>query len=337
MKNSVLDISCKQSSPEPANPKVSIIILNWNGAEDTIECLNSVEGLSYPNYDIIVVDNGSVDGSRDLIKKTCPRVTVLSLGVNLGYAGGNNAGIKYAMDHGADYVLILNNDTVIDSCIINEFIKSSEKHKTAGIFGAKIYYYNDPACIWFGRAKWNEDISDFNSIDDGKTDACPEVNDVHETDYVCGCAMFIRASLIKKIGLFDESFFLCWEETDFCERAKRAGLKCLFVPTAKVWHKIAVSFKGESSPQKIYFNTRNKLLWAKRNLSLRKRWAVYRSALKELLPSSFEKNNFSFIKNIYWDILRIKKNRNSPIFKARISGIKDFVFRRYGNKVQVKI
>ncbi|HIC91275.1 MAG TPA: glycosyltransferase family 2 protein [Syntrophaceae bacterium] len=308
-------------------PKVSIIILNWNGLEDTLECLESVFKLDYPNFEVIVVDNGSTDDSVRQIRQEFPDVVIIENGKNLGFAEGNNVGIRYAIKNGAEYVLLLNNDTVVDPQLLNAFVEASQLYPEAGIFGAKIYYYSEPNRIWDAGAKWNQNIGKFYIIGENQLDNENKFEQMIEVDYACGCSLFFRTALVSKIGLLDQRFFLTWEETDWCYSARRAGFKCLYVPKAKVWHKVSASFGGNHSPLFRYFYIRNRLLWAQRNLPFSKRWDVYKHVVKELFPC-LKLKEYPVVKRIYWDIYRCVKK---PQVKAQLLGLRDFVLRRFGD------
>jgi len=309
--------------------KVAVIILNWNGKEDTLECLESVLQIEYVNFDVIVVDNGSNDGSVKAIQNKFSEVNVLETGKNLGYAGGNNFGIRYALKKGADFILILNNDVVVDSQLINEFINAWQLFPDAGVFAGKIYYFSQPKVIWYAGAKRVRHTAHFTHIGQGCMDNGKDFNSVSETDYASGCAFFVNANVLKKIGLFEEKFFLTFEENDFCYRARRAGFKCYFVP-------------GENSVLFKYFIARNKLLWAEKNLNLVKRLEVYSSAtyefLKFILPPRFYlsfNGNASLPEAIYRSILEYKKffiaKYKDPNRKVYRWGLRDYILRRFGD------
>jgi GT2 family glycosyltransferase len=171
-------------------PKISIIVLNWNGKIDTLECLQSVYRIDYTNFDVIVVDNGSSDDSVQAIRDSFPEVTVLETNENLGFAGGNNVGIRYALKNGADYIFLLNNDTIVDPRILKQFIEVSKSIDDRGILGAKIYYYNEPEKIWYAGAKWVDKSSQCDHLGEGKIDDGISFNTITETGYACGCATF---------------------------------------------------------------------------------------------------------------------------------------------------
>jgi len=321
--------------------KVSIIILNWNGKEDTLECLESVQRIDYPNFDTIVVDNGSSDQSVIAIQKEFPEVKVIETGKNLGYAGGNNVGIRYALENGADYILILNNDTIVDSQLFKAFINAATKIHEDAILSAKIYYFNDRKKIWYAGGQQIKQTARFKHVGIGCNDNDKDYKTIMETDYASGCALFTNASVFRNIGLFDEKYFLTYEETDFCYKAKKKNIKCYVVPEAKVWHKISVSFGGEESPVYRYFLTRNRLLWAERHLSKKRFFVILLKDLSKLIRYIIPpriKINFigtklsmeSIKKQILNYKIKIKEKYQDPIMKAQSYGIRDYIFRRFG-------
>ncbi|NJE08449.1 glycosyltransferase family 2 protein [Thermococcus sp. M39] len=295
-------------------PRVSIIILNWNGWKDTIECLESLYRINYPNYDVIVVDNGSQDDSVQKIKEYCAgkievnskffeyspynkpikvfeiseddarqgkfnrslyekydvnrRLILIRNKGNYGFAGGNNIGIKFALSVlNPEYILLLNNDTVVDRNFLIEMVKVAESDEKIGVVGPKIYYYDMDSRIAFTISKlilWKGKEKRYGAgeIDKGQW------NKITEGDKIEGSCMLIKKEVFSKIGFFDEKFFCYWEETDLCFRAKRNNYKLIYVPTAKIWHKIAASSGGKFSPFYIYYMTRNRL-WFLRKHTLR--------------------------------------------------------------------
>lgn len=329
------------------SPKVSIIVLNWNGRDDTLECLSSIRQIDYPNFNVVVVDNGSSDDSVSTIRKSFPEVVVLENGENLGFSRGNNVGIRYAMEHDADYLFLLNNDTVVDSGLIRYFLEASERIGQEAILGAQIYYYSEPYKIWYAGARWISELQQFYHTGQGHIDDGKEFTSLSETDYVCGCALLVSAPLLRQIGLLDEDFFLTFEETDLCYRARRAGHKSYIVPQAKVWHKVSTSFGGERSPMWSYFLMRNRLLWARKNLSLSRRLVLYKRVSFELLryylPPRFHLKNSSgeetlraVIYRSFIDYIKDFQNVfmekfNNPARKARLWAVRDYLLHRFGN------
>jgi GT2 family glycosyltransferase len=235
-------------------PLVYIIVLTWNGKADTLECLQSLQKLSYPNYKIIVVDNASIDGTAEEVLQLYPTVALIRNSSNLRFAGGNNVGIKAALKNQADYILLLNNDTTVAENFLSHLIEAAGSDEQVGMAGPKIYYHSDPKRIWYAGGKidwWSGSISHsgVRETDNGQF----EKNKT--TDYVTGCAMLVKKNVIEKIGILDESYFIYGEDADWSLRAVRAGFELLFVPKAVIWHKVSVSTGGHFS----WFKNWNKL------------------------------------------------------------------------------
>jgi GT2 family glycosyltransferase len=265
------------------SPLVVIVILNWNGANDTVACLVSLERISYANFRTCVVDNGSVDNSVAAIRTNFPDIELIETGLNLGFAAGNNVGIRRALESGADYVLLLNNDTEVDPGLLDAFVAAARQRPDAGVFSAKIYFHAEPRRVWYAGSAWNPAAARFDQLGEGVLDdGRPAFTTMAETAYACGCAFFVPAARFRELGLLDEDFFLYFEETDWCFRARAAGHPSIFVPDAKLWHKVSVSFGGEGSPLALYFLTRNRLLWARKHGSTQQRRAVRRETLRSL-------------------------------------------------------
>jgi len=314
-------------------PRVSIIILNWNGWRDTVECLESVYRIHYLNYDVIVIDNASTDDSiqkireyaRGKIKVTSRffkytshnkpihvfvlkeevakqgkfnrvlyekydvnrRLILIKNEDNYGFAGGNNVGIKFALSiFNSDYILLLNNDVVVDSDFLIKLVTVAEKDGKIGIVGPKIYYYDYDGktdIIWHigGKLKWYPPIlhRTFNIKDKG------QFNRLLNLDFVPGAAMLIKTNIIKKIGLLSQEYFLQWEDIDYCIRAKKEGFKVVYTPLANVWHKVSASYIGSKLT---YFQTelgsRNRILFWKKYLSTEKFFLFIFFVLTVLLP-----------------------------------------------------
>lgn len=293
--------------------KVYIITLNWNNEEDTIECIRSLEKISYKNYKIIVVDNGSEEESVLKIKKQYSEICIINNKKNLGFAGGNNIGIKYAINSEADYVLLINNDTTVEENFLSELIDVGESDKKIGVLGSKICYYNEPKIIWSagGNVNWlkNKGVHiGLNKIDKGQYDK------IKEADYLTGCCLLIKREVIEKIGALSEDYFLYYEDTDFALRAKSAGYKSVYVPSAKIYHKVSRSTKPGSSSY-IYYHTRNGLVMAKRTGSLMNKIILYFYCL------------FLFLKQII-KIIFMPKKRNWAY--AVLKGEKDFLLGKMG-------
>ncbi len=235
-------------------PVVSIIILNWNRKDDTISLLQSIGKVSYPNFLLILVDNASSDGTVDAVKEKFPFVKIIPNSENLRFAGGNNVGIEYALQTKTDYVLLLNNDTIVDPNFLSKLVEYAEGNNDVGIGGPKIFYYYDQRRIWFAGGKidyWKGWISHIGirEVDHGQYDSAREV------DYITGCCMLVKREVIEKIGKLDESYFIYGEDSDWCIRAKRAGYSLVYVPSSIIWHKVSASSGGNLS----WFKNWNKL------------------------------------------------------------------------------
>jgi len=243
-------------------PKVFILILNWNNWPDTLECVESIKNNDYPNFQVVIIDNGSTE--QFSISNFQFSIKVIYNKENLGFAGGNNVGIKYALENGADYVLLLNNDTVVSRDFLRKLVEAGESDKKIGLLGSKIYFYDEPKRIWFAGGKinclYNKGVMrGYDEIDKGQYDNPT----VQETEYITGCCLLIKKAVIEKIGLMPEEYFLYYEDTDWSLKAQQSGFRCIFVPAAEIWHKTSRS-SIEGSSSYIYYHSRNGLILAGR-------------------------------------------------------------------------
>jgi GT2 family glycosyltransferase len=246
------------------SPKVAIILLNLNGYDDTRDCLQSLDKVHYTNFNVIVVDNGSTDGSGLRIEREFPHARVLHNKKNLGFAGGNNVGIEYALRQQAAYVLLLNNDTIVDPAFLSQLVECGEADPGIGILGPKIFYASEPTRIWYAGGCVHYRVGKCshrgeNQVDNG------QFSDIEETPFVTGCALLIKSTVLQDIGLLDSRLFIYWEDSDYCMRAQKAGYRCTFVPNALVWHKVTRTC-GSGSAFTIYLFSRNRLVWIKRHV-----------------------------------------------------------------------
>jgi GT2 family glycosyltransferase len=225
-------------------PRVYVIILSWNGKEDTLRCLRSVQEVDYPRYRVLVVDNASGDGSVEAIRAAFPAVELIVNESNLGFSAGNNEGVQYALQSGADYVLLLNNDTRVDRMVLTALVRAGEADPGVGLASPKVYYLDRPHVIYYGGARKGclpllPRVIGVGEEDHGQHEQLEEV------DYVWGQAMFIKRQVIESIGLLDPQFFMYYEDLDYCLRAKRTGYKIVCVPAALVWHQVAKGTEGD--------------------------------------------------------------------------------------------
>jgi GT2 family glycosyltransferase len=227
-----------------SQPLVYVIVLNWNGKDDTVECLDSLMKMSYPNFRVVVVDNGSTDGSIEVFKSRFPEVELVLNGENVGFAEGNNRGMQHAYQRGADYVFVLNNDTVVHQDMLTHLVSVAEADPQVGITTPKVYYYDAKDVIWAAGAKRSR--FSLGAYDTGMGQRDGLAHDVEkEIDYAFGCCMLIRREVLEQVGMFDTRFFIYFEDTDLCIRTQQSGYKIVYVPQAKMWHKVALSTKSE--------------------------------------------------------------------------------------------
>lgn len=303
-------------------PRVLIIVLNWKGWRDTLECIDSLAKIKYPNYEALIIDNGSGDESVPCIKKhladkNLPNFKFILFDQNFGFAGGNNKGIGQALKNGAEYVLLLNNDTTVDPLFLEKLVEAGEKNNSIGIIGSKIYFYTEPDRIWFagGKINWLKTTGSHLKLNekentDNKNSAKTEK--ILPMDYITGCAMLIKKEVIEEIGVLSEDYFLYYEDTDYCLRAKKAGWQCVLAPESRIWHKISRSTK-EFSPSYLYYHTRNGLMMAKKTIYATMLPAVYifsfYLAIKQVVKYIFTPSKREWAKMVLMGILDFYKNK----------------------------
>ena len=231
-------------------PKVVAVIPIWNRIAETLECLDSLSRQSCRNLKIVVVDNGSHDSSAEEIAARFPQVELICNPTNLGTVQAENMGMIYALEQEADYIAILNNDTIFDPNMITELIQAIEDDPSAAVAGPKVYYYDQPDLIWAagGMINFTEVISrmrGYNQKDRGQFDVPADV------DYIPSCALVVKASVVHEVGLLDPVYFAHFDDPDWCLRIRQRGYRIRYVPTAKIWHKVSRT-AGSYSPQACY-------------------------------------------------------------------------------------
>jgi GT2 family glycosyltransferase len=245
-------------------PKIFLIILNWNGKEVLKECLESIEKIDYPNYEVIVVDNGSMDGSQKMMKENFPYVHLIENEKNEGVAEGQNIGIRYALEKGTDYVFITNNDVTLDKNILKELLKGAESDDEVGIVGPIVYWADDPNRIQSGGGmiNWKKGKGyhlKADEIDKGQ-------HSVKDVDYVG--SVFVSSDTLRKIGFYNSKYFAYWEDAELCTRVKKAGYKVVCVSDAKIWHKGSYT-TGKISGFYEYHMARNRFWFMKQHATRR--------------------------------------------------------------------
>ena len=248
-------------------PSVTVIVLNWNGKDLTIECLESLKQVNYSNFNILVVDNGSTDGSVELLKEKFPEVSILVLEKNIGYAGGNNRGFDSLKHDKPEYVIFLNNDTIVDENFIEPLVKQLLTHKKASQTVPKIYYENDPKLIWYAGGIVNLWTGSIYHLGIRQYDG-PAYSKTHKTKYATGCCFCMRYEEFKEFGGFDEAFPMYSEDVDLSLWIRAAGKQVWFVPDSKIWHKVSASLGGAFSFGKIVRKARGIFLLIKKHANL---------------------------------------------------------------------
>lgn len=247
-------------------PKVSIVLINYNGYRDTIECLQSLRNITYSNYEVIIVDNASTNESVTEIKRSITsnsNEVLIESKINGGFSAGNNLGIEYALQHGADYCLLLNNDTVVDTQFLSELIEAMQKHPSGGLAIGKILYESNRELIWYAGGELNYKTARtthcfYKKIDKGLSD------DVQKVTFATGCCMCLSRAAIEKVGLMNEEYFMYVEDVEYCIKLQARGFDMIYVPSARIYHKVGASTKTASTFSQFY-TIRNKLFLIQKN------------------------------------------------------------------------
>lgn len=296
--------------------RLAVILVNWNGSDDTLNCLESIRSSTYQDYFVIVVDNGSRADQVAKLKQRKLGFELIETGENLGYTGGNNKGIEYALDRNADYVFLLNNDTYIAPNTLQNIMQAADMDKQMGILSPKILFHPARHIIWSAGAILNQKFLMGYSLgykveDKGQFDQACDI------DYVTGCAMLIQSKVLREVGMLSDDYFAVCEDIDYCLRVANAGYRIRYEPSASVWHIESASSGGSDAPQYVYYQTRNYLLF-------HKRWA---KGLHQLIMSQSyflayaSKRGFMFVLQGKWKSLL-----------GILYGIRDFMIGRLGRR-----
>lgn len=239
-------------------PLVYAVTLNWKRPLDTIACLQTLEAQTYPRLHTIVVDNNSGDGSVEQIQVACPKTSVIANSENSGFARGMNTGIKQALAGGADFVFILNNDTLLSPTTIERLIRQYQSD--IGILAPLIYYAEPSHIIWSGGNKINHWLLETKRGLRGQKDK-PDWSELLVQDFVPACGLLVPRHVFEQIGYFDERFFMYYEDMDFCLRLRRAGFRVLVATRAQMWHKVSLSSGGQDTPNERYWMARSSVVY----------------------------------------------------------------------------
>ena len=295
-------------------PKVIVLLLNWNGRDLMKDSCESYLNNDYPNFEVVMIDNGSTDDSVKYVKKEFPGVIILQNEKNLGYSGGFNVGLDYAFNqNNADYVLISNNDVKVANKVISELVKVAETDEKIGFVTGKVYYYDHSNILQtVGKkehpVRWNGGDIGVREEDKGQYDK------ISERVFADDIFTLVRRNLYKETGGYDTTFFLQCEEYDWQARAKKTGYKIMYTPHAKIWHKDSMTL-GKTSSKKAYYNARNPMLvilkhkppdFFKKYFWLHFRKDIFKSSIKEIFKGQDIKKAYKiwkgFFSGIFWGI-----------------------------------
>ena len=298
-----------------AQPLVSIVTVNYNGVKVTSEFLNSIQQVTYPTIEVIVVDNASAE-NPDIIKERYPWITLIKSPVNTGFAGGNNIGFKAAK---GKYFLMLNNDTEVAAGFLEPLVKKMEEDQTVGAVSSKVIFFNSDNILQYAGAGRIHPITGRGGfIGTNEKDLLQYQS--AETGHAHGAAMMVRREVIEKIGLMAELYFLYYEELDFCERIKNAGYSIWYIAESVVFHKESMTV-GRENPLKVYYMTRNRMLFLRRNkkplmVALFILYftfiAVPKNSLAYLLRGKLDLLT-AFLKGYFWNFFHYDIKQNPPL------------------------
>ncbi len=261
-------------------PLVAVILLNWNGLADTIECVQSLTECSFENLQVYIVDNASANNEGEILSDKFPSATILMQKENLGFCKGNNVGIEQAIADGAEYIMLLNNDTIVTPASVAILVDEFKKIGNAGALSPVIMEYPEMQTVWFAEAKWDASRAQFSLNPRGKTLVDLKIQDHWNTEFACGCCLFTTATIMKEVGLLDERYFAYYDEADWCKRLDKKGYSSFTTSKAVIYHKVS-----KTTPKLVstYLMTRNRLLWMKDHLPMKKRMASFFYLGKEYL------------------------------------------------------
>lgn len=281
--------------------EISVIILSWNRKNDTLATIESLSKSNISNYkmEIMVVDNGSEDGSQKAIKALLNKIDIKNIETklientkNLGFVEGNNVGIKNALKNKKDYIVLLNDDTIVDKNLISELVGAAKKYKKAAAISPKIYFAKGfeykkrykksqlGKVIWYagGDIDWDNIYGTNHGVDEVDRG---QFNKVKKVDFATGCCVLYKAEALRKVGLLDSRYFAYYEDSDISQRLKRAGWDVIYIPSGHLWHKVSQS-SGIGSELNDYFITRNRMLFGTKYARLRTQVALIRESMKLL-------------------------------------------------------
>ncbi len=301
-----------------SHKKVGIVVLNWNSWRETMDCVNSVQGLEYPDYSLYIVDNASDDCSEQTLRAWKPTLRIIQSGGNLGWAGGNNVGIRVARAEGCHHIYLLNSDATVRSDTLSLLVEAAMCPNAAAV-GSLVVSEADPHWVEFGGC-YVDPRTHFPRQIHCTLDEMDRASGPQPIIAVKGCSMLLTEVALERVGLLAEDYFLNYDEVDWCYRASALGMSHYFVPAAVVAHKGAVSFQGTTGPLYRYFIVRNRLLFAHRHLGRSEQWSAWRAALWELRSTLFPTES-----------PRQSLSRRLMLLRSIWLGMRDYSLSRYGD------
>lgn len=290
---------------------LAILILNWNGWTFTRVCLKSLERAGFPEKDIIVVDNGSNDGSEQKLKQQFPQVQLILHPVNAGFTGGNNLGVKAALSQGYAYIMLLNNDTEVSPGFWKPLLKEMQGNSAIAAVQPLIYFLNPKTKIWNAGGKYRSWLGISQTI------RHTHGNDPYLTDWITGCAILVRASVLEKIGLLDECYFAYFEDVDWSLRMKKAGYALKVVPESHIYHEAGAASKSKNegaegflNPRVHFLNVRNQLFQLRKYSRFPGNWLAW----------PFHLFKFGFF--LFYFTLKGRRSKRKAVIEGIIAGFK---------------
>jgi len=292
-------------------PTVAIVVVMWNGCQDTVECLESLRNDTYPNKQLIVVDNGSADDSVVQVREKFPEAELIENHTNLGFTGGNNIGIRKAIAQGADYLYLLNNDTTVEPDALTKLVAVAEANPDFGLISPVMHYFDPPRDIWFAGSQ----IALAQGLAVHDNSRMPErTEEPYEVPWLSGCAILMRATLARQLEGFDERYYLTFEDVDISLRVRKAGFALAIVPAARIYHKGGMSGKRISGVG-YYYVVRNKLLLVRKHCGM------------GYLPAALR-----IVGSHLWDLVRRRRGIKDRMryLRSTFDAVYDHVFGHYG-------
>ncbi len=310
------------------SPTVGIVIINYNCAPYTLDCLRTVEKLSYTNYFVVIIDNNSPDLSGYYLQQALKdkRVTVIINPENCGFGAGNNIGIRHALEGEAEYIWLLNADTFVHPEALSQLVKQANEYPEVGAFGSKVLYEEEPLSpkkeegkpiIWSAGASIDfskEEVKMFGSHEEDRG----QHDQLRECEYIPGCSLFFPAKVISEVGYLPEEYFMYFEETEWCTRMRKKHFKLLYVPESVVWHRFQDN-KMQTPFGVYYYNRNNRYFWFRQGDIFKKIAMIVRTLFKDLprAQRAFKK---------------APDEASREIFSAHRASCLDFLFGRFGKR-----